>query len=345
MAKEVVIRVEDVYSRYFIKYDTLRLLVPYAYAGSEATHLNIYIDLYGIYHTIYSREYTTTISDYTSFTSFLINMCAHYRTYFKFLNVSTKFFLISSYNMPLYNIEQIPNYNSTMGEKLSNKYINDMVELNLSLLELICPYLPDIHFLKTQFESSVLMNYLIDIEGQDIPSLIISTDNVTLFWPRKLFREDSSYAICNKTHPEHFKSFWGGIERKMGKSVSYKRLGLISPSNLALLAALSRFPDRNLQSVTNISRASNLISALPGYREVMLTPDILFELNQKSVKDLTFEDISKRFKVLDINYQSLLFNESLESKSIHYENLNDAEAVQRINDKYFKDNPIDIFRL
>jgi hypothetical protein len=231
-----------------------------------------------------------------------------------------------------------------------------MVELNLSLLELICPYLPDIHFLNTEFESSVLMNYLIDIEEQDVPSLIISTDiypfqlcamkdNVTLFWPRKLFKEDSSYVVCNKTHPEHFKSFWGGIERKMGKSVSYKRLGLISPSNLALLAALSRFPDRNIQTVTNISRASNLISALPGYREVMLIPDILFKLNPKSVKDLVFEDISKRFKALDINYQSLLFNESLESKSIHYENLNDPDAVQRINDKYFKDNPIDIFRL
>ena len=231
-----------------------------------------------------------------------------------------------------------------------------MMELNLALLELICPYLPDIHFMKTQFESAVLMNHLIDIEGEAVPSLIISTDiypfqlcaekeNVTLFWPRKIFGDDNSYVICNKTHPEHFKSFWGGIERKLGKSEAFKNLRLISPSNFVLLAALTRFPDRNLQTIVNMTRGCNLISALPGYREVRLTPDILFELNPKGVKNLDLEAITRRYKVLDIHYQSLLFNESLESKSIHYENLNDPDAVQRINDKYFKDNPIDIFRL
>ena len=356
MNRDTVISVEEVVAKHFIKYDTLKLLVPYVYAGSTADHLNIYIDLYGMYHTLYSRQYMTTVNDYTSFTTLVINMCAHYRTYFKFLNVSTKFFLISSFNIPEFSVSQIPDYNKTMVEKLGNKYIGEMMELNLALLELICPYLPDIHFLKTQFESSVLMNYLIDIEDQSVPSLIISTDiypfqlcaekdNVTLFWPRKVFGDDNSYAICNKTHPEHSKSFWGAIERKLGKSVSYKTVGSISTSNFVLLAALNRLPDRNLQTIVNVTRASNLISALPGYREVRLTPDTLFELNQKGVKDLDYDTISKRYKVLDIHYQSLLFNESLESKSIHYENLNDPDAVQRINDKYFKDNPIDIFRL
>lgn len=350
------ISVEGVVSRYFIKYDNLKLLVPYAYAGSQATHLNIYIDLYGMFHTLYSRSYRTSVSEYTSFTTLVINMCAHYRSYFKYLGVSTKFFLISSYNIPAGSLLQIPVYNKTMVDKLKNKYINEMMELNLALLELICPYLPDIHFLKTQFESSVLMNHLIDLEDHSIPSLIITTDiypyqlcavkdNVTIFWPRKVFGGDASYAICEKTHPEYLKSFWGAIERKMGKTVSYETVGSISPSNFVLLAALNRFPDRNLPNILNVTRASKLIAATPGYREVRITPDILFELNQKDVEGIDYNTILKRYQALDINYQSLLFNESLESKSIHYENLNDPDAVQRINDKYFKENPIDIFRL
>ena len=356
MIKNTVVSVEEIVTKYFIKYDTLKLLVPYAFAGSKATRLNIYIDLYGMYHTLYSRQYRTSVNNYTAFTTLVINMCAHYRTYFKFLDVSTKFFLISSFNTPEFSISSLPYYNKTMEEKLGNKAVSNMMELDLALLELICPYLPDIHFLKTNFESAVLMNHLIDIEGQDIPSLIIGTDiypfqlcamknNVTLFWPRKYFGEDSSYVICNKTHPEHSKSFWGAIERKMGKSVSYETVGSISPSNYVLLASLTRVLDRDLPTITNVTRASRLISTLPGYREMRLTPDILFELNQKGVEGLDYNLITSRYQALDVQYQSLLFNESLESKSIHYENLNDPDAVQRINDKYFKDNPIDIFRL
>ena len=72
------ISTEQIITRYFIKYNRLREIVREAFYGSNATEINIYIDLYGLYKTIFSRSYRTDISDNTAIKVTVKNMCAHY---------------------------------------------------------------------------------------------------------------------------------------------------------------------------------------------------------------------------------------------------------------------------
>lgn len=364
-SNETLLTPEYIIGRYFIRYEKMNNLLHYAFDGLEVNRVNIYIDLYSIYHSLFSRSYATTIAGYVTFTSHLINLCIHYRTYFRHLGIDTKIFLVSSYNIPKDSITVIPEYNHVMRDKLNNQIMSEMIGLNTGLLELICPYLPDIHFLKTEYESSVLMNTLIDRElsieptdtkGRPIQSIILSTDlyptqlavlkpNVSYIYPIKSYKGDNTLIISQNASSHALFDFWPVILRKYQNSSSYRSMGSLSPSNFMLLAALNRFPDRCLPLIYNITTSSKLISQVPGFDSMKLTPESLFDFIPVETLKVNPEVIINRYRVLDIQYQSILYSNSVESKTVHYENLSDNSAINLINDKYFKDNPIDIFRL
>lgn len=355
--------VEEIMIRYLIKYERLDQAIQYAFSAYDnARNINIYVDLFGLYRTIWSRSYRTTINDYMAFTSGAVNICGHYRDYFRRIGVASKIFLISSLNRPDSIISELPDYHSSMKDKLGNTVIGEMMHFNMDLLDLLCPYLPDIHFLHTNFESSVLINDLILREGEQIPSLIITTDlyplqltylhpNVAYIWPRKMF-DKTQYGwidispICPPiSHPEYRKSFSYVITRKEGKTTSEEDRGYVSPSNQVLLQALNRFTERDLKTITNVKVASKIIN------ESCLTPDqqlYIPDIKDKMI-ELGYGDkielVEKRFKALDVRYQYMLFQESTEPSLIHYENFEDPEALNVINMTHFKDNPLDLYRL
>jgi len=359
----VIITPDLIIGKYFIRYERLNSLLNYAYNGIEVNRVNIFIDLYSIYHTVFSRSDRTNITNHVSFTSQIINLCAHYRTYFRSLGIYTKIFLISSYNVPIDSIALVPEYNRIMRDKLKNKIVMDMVDLNTGLLEIICPYLPDIHFLKTEFESSVLISSIIEKEMHSenskvpIQSIILSSDfypvqlttllpNVSYLYPIKSYPNDNSMIIPPNTSSDAFRAFWSVILRKSSNSSSFNKVGSISPSNYMLLAALNKFPDRCMPLIYNVSISCKLISQILGFDSIKLTPQSLFDLlPMESFNGVDLNLITNRYKVLDVQYQNILYSNSVESKTIHYENLEDNNAINLINDKYFRDNPIDIFRL
>lgn len=353
---DIIITPENTIYKYFIKYSRLSELMHYAFNGLNVDSINIYIDLYSIYHTIFSRSLRTNITNYVSFTSMIINMCAHYRSFFKNLGVSTKIFIVSSFNIPRDSIALVPEYNYVMVDKLKNKLVGDMVDLNVSLLELLCPYLPDIFFIKTDYESTVVMNEIMNRENPD-QSIIISSDfyptqlvalrpNVSYLFPLKGYNTDDSLVIPQNQHSQTFKDFWSVIARKFQNSLSFERIGSISPSNLMLLGALNRFPDRCFKTITNITKTTRLISQCYGFDSIKLTPQSLFDLIKPSeFKNIDQELLVNRYKTLDISYQSILYSQSIEFKTLHYENLEDSNAINMINNKYFANDPIDIFRL
>ena len=360
---DIVITPEMIIGRYFIRYEKLHDLLNTAYNGLEVNTVNLFVDLYSIYHTTFSRSYRTTITNYISFTSQLINLCIHYRTFFRNLGINSKIFLISSYNIPKDSILLVPEYNKTMRDKLNNKVVGDMVDLNVGLLELLCPYLPDIHFIKTEFESSVVMNDIIRREGEldstktPIQSIILSTDlvptqlsvllpNVSYIVPIKSYREDNSIIIPQNRSSHAFKNFWRVITRKSQNSFSFEKVGSLSPSNFILLASINRFKDRDFSLLYNYSVSFKLISKIVGFDSIKLSPQSLFDMIPvEEFKGVDFNIIENRYKALDLQYQSILYYNSLEPKTLHYENLQDNSAINIINDKYFRDNPIDIFRL
>lgn len=352
--------VEYIVARYFVKYEKLSELVSFAYSGSRAKAINLYIDLYGLYKTLFSRSYRTSVADYTSFTSSVINMCAHYRTFFKGLGVYARIFLISSYNVPDVSCRFISGYNKTFQEKLLNRTVKEMIELNIQLLEVICPYLPDIHFIKTDFESTVLIKHLIEKEaekGNKNPNMIISSDlypiqltslfpQTTFVKPKKYNGGDYSSIIVPREHNMHNYSFWSLLCCRDRDELGYNADNItISTCNFALLSAMNRFPERNMKVVFNISDTNRIINGIISDPTMKINIGTLYDTSVELQGKIAKNSLESRYKVLDVEYQSMIFNESIEPMLINYENLSDPDAIQMINSKYFQNNPIDIFRL
>ena len=347
--------VELLVTRYFVKYNRLDQLIPQAFKGSGENTINLYIDLYGLYKTIFSRSFRTDISDYTALIPAIVNMCAHYRGYFKAIGVYANIYLISSYNVTEINRKFVAEYNKTMMEKLGTSSIREMVELNLELLELLCKYLPNIYYISTNFESSALMKYLID-KNPDIPNLIISSDiypiqltseydNTVFLRPRKYNGKDLSTIVFPRNKPqEHFVSFWSLITGEREKLSLEQSSITVHTSNFAILEALNRFPERNLKSLMNITTANNTLMDVMGWKNE-ITPQILFSMNKELELHVPKVLVEARYKVLNLDYQLNIFSNSIEPSLINLQNLNDPDAVNLINDRYFKNNPIDLSKI
>jgi len=353
------IPVEMFMTRYFIKYTRMDQLIQYAFAGSSATKIDLFIDIYGIYKSIFSRHYVTNITDYTVFTSTLINMCGHYRTYFKKLGVQTNIFLVSSYNIPEINSKFVAGYNKIFKEKINNKLIYDMVEQNIQLLEIMCPYLPQIYFIKSEFESSVAIYNIIKKEksyGRDVPSIIISADSypiqlttilddVAYIRPKKAMGEDISEIICPKSHFQHQISFWRMICQEKDEFVLNESTVCISSRNYVLLAALNRFPDRGITALVNFTKANKIINSITNGSDITVTPDMLTSADESLITGLPLQLVESRYKALDVLYQDIIYNDSSEPLELSFIDLEDNNAIQLINDQYFSLNPIDIYKL
>lgn len=355
MSNDQPIPIEVFMMRYFVKYHRLDQLIPYAFTGSTSNNLNIFIDIYGIYRGMFSRSYKTDISDYTSFTSMLINMCIHYRTYFKMLGVSTTIYLISSYNISEINTKFVADYNKTFRDKLNNKMIRDMVEQNVELLKIICPYLPNIHFVHSEFESSVSMLHIIN-KNVGTPNLIISSDlypiqltnicpDTAYLKPKKSMGEDVSDIVCPNSHLEHEKTFWRGICQEKEDFTLNESKVLISSRNYVLLAALNRFTDRNLKAIVNFNRANSILKNIVGFENVKIYPITLNTLDINVLGNVPVQTVDSRFKVLDVEYQYELYLESVEPLLLQFDNLSDPDAINIINDTYFSKNPINILNI
>ena len=72
----------------YVKMERLNPIVFDCFSNTSiasATHLNVFIDLYSVLHSIFSAKYRTQVPNPTVITPALINMCAHYRSFFKTL--------------------------------------------------------------------------------------------------------------------------------------------------------------------------------------------------------------------------------------------------------------------
>ena len=351
--------VETIIGTNYTKINVLSREVARAFRGSSATHLNIYIDMYPILSTIFSDDINLKITDYLALSSGILNMCIHYRDYFRSsLGVETTIFIVTSYNMPDMNRKLVKDYNYKIYTRLTNpltKTIMDFVRNNLEILSILCPYLPDIHYVESTYESSVVIANIINkekVKGNDSPSLVISKDtyplqllsiynDVAILRPKKHDGEDLSVivgpidVIDNDTSKIEF---WDYICKLRSVNPIYD----ISPFNYSILLSLIGLRERNIKSILNITQAKRYISNVVGNMNIPCSVDSLFEVNRDLEEKVSKMMIDSRYKSLDIVFQEQIFNSTTESRMMKLENRFDPEAVKMIIDKYFIKNPIDI---
>lgn len=352
------VTVENIIYGSFVKMNRLEKIVFDTFSNTSiagATNLNIFVDLYSILKSIFSESSRTDITDYTAITSGIINLCAHYRSFFKKLSVSTKFFLVMSFNTCEINGKFVAGYNNIFKNKSEIKVFKQLAENNFALLELLCPYLPDIHFIKSDrnYESTIIMSHIMDILNDGQPNLIISKD----IYPMQLLYThpytsylyplkrrggiDESIMIPIWEKLNFREEFWKIIAFK--RSISLDTISNISPINFPVLCALTRFPERNIGNLLNVKNAVRIIKELADTQDIKIIPAMLYKYFANDNIPLAL--IDQRIKALDFSYIKEYYKQDLEPAKIKFENLYDSAKLNQINAKFFPNNPLELQKL
>lgn len=342
--------------RNFIRYPELKKLTLEAFAGNTSEELNIYIDLYSMLLELYRRD--ITFNSPNVITSTIINLCAHMRSYYVIHhNVSTKFFIIYGDTFG-YNKLFIPGYNVTNDDKMfKNPFMVEKVHFNLNLLEILCPYLPGIYFISKPYEPMVIITDIMHKEiasGNIAPSLVLSRDpnciqltsyGAVLFFNNKkngvIYHADKKYAI---------NSYLLKLHNGTNCDNMFKVAGL-SGDLLNILITLSSLRSRGIPALYPMNKAINIVNAAVERGSILngLNTDAQFIYQGLFVGEeckISIDSFCMRFKAIDLTTQYMAYQYDSISKDTSYKtDLIDVEAVQAINNEYFRDNPIDLNRL
>lgn len=350
------VKVDKIIGNYKIKYNRLDQLIPYAYEGSTAHAVNLYIDMYSFYKTIFSRSFRTNTDDYLLLTSSLVDLCSFYRTYFFRLQVYPKIFLVSSFNVNHYNTQMVAGYNKTMVDKLANSKVHEMVDLNVDLMKTLTEYLKDVHFVSTSYESTVMIRHLIIDEmkrGNYNANVILSKDpyplqlvaefpGTTLLRPKKYEGDDLSEIVYPRENKNFFRSFWYFVAgRDQTLCIDPAKI-TIDPINISLFFALTRFPERNIKAITNATIANQIIYSVVADQSIKVDLDTLYNTSEY-MKQIPQSKLEARYRVLDASgFQYNLFESSTDPVEVSLNNLSNPEAITMINATYFQNNPLNI---
>ena len=355
---EKIFCVEQLIAGSYVKYRNLSQLIASSYAGSACEEINLFIDLNSVLKQLYSGDVWTHRSvDQFDIAASTINMCAHYRNFFRNINVETNIFLIYGLNCPSANSVYVSGYNAKFVEAYIKKPdITKAIETNLDILNLISQYLPRIYFFNIgTCEVSSMVDYLIHNlprTNSNIENIIISKDplmlqlipehNVRIIRPLKRKDGDDSFIIDNSNLWIKFIT-----EFRKGKIPQ----NLISNIFFQNILCMTSVPERSMFSVFNISKAFQYIEK--SVKSNFLDPNKFYTQSgintALSALQIKFNptELEMRFKAINAHYQAMFIlpMEKPELKTLRLIDLEDIPSLKSIVTKYFEKNPIDLDRL
>lgn len=339
----------------FVTYKELQRIIPREFKDDTSTKtINVYIDLYQFLITIFRY---TRIGDFFSICSCIVNYCAHIRNYFNTRHgVYTNICLVYSSNDSVNNTKFLPTYNYDYRTRVKyNVKIKDNVEENMKLVRLLVPYLPNVFLKEGTVETSVIIHNIIQkkLLG-DNPSIVLSNSQTMYQLPvlnnntiviRKDFRIyratdfDKTYSY-NSTNALHAYIY----ELKKKNIREY-----LNPKTLSFVMTLIGIPKRNIKSLCSYPTALSISKTVPLGCE--FDSEILYDVcndyyksKKRKFTPIIKEVFTETFKCIDLNYQYKLYKLLPEYKEESFikQNLDDIEGVQYINNKYFKESPLNL---
>lgn len=350
--------VEQLIAGSFVKYNRLSELIFNSFAGSTCTEINLFIDLNSVLKPMYSidRWAYKSQSPY-EIAATVINMCGHYRAFFKGLGVSTNIYIIYGLNCPNANSTYVSGYNS----KFINSYIKKpdttaMIEENLKILNIMCQYLPRIYFFDIgDCEVSSMIDYIItatNSKARGLENIVVTKDvlalqlipehDVRVLRPIKTKHGDESYITWNA-------NLWPSFITLYRKDKDPKIR--ISNTFFPNVLAMTKVPERSMYSVFPVSKAIKAIDA--GVRSGFLDETKFYNqatLNTALVAmDIRCNtaELEMRYRAINTHFQStfVLPIEKPEFKKLRLIDLDDPASLKEIISKFFELTPIDLDRL
>lgn len=320
-----------------IRYDRLRLLSMNAFQDyKDADSINIFIDLYPIFRSIYKQDYLEGTN--LDLCSGIINLAAHYKQFFKSFCKEIKIYLIHSNNIPIRNIQLYEDYNKEMRHRIETRtsIIQNIEPMNLDILDLLCKYIEDVYIVHSTYESSVVMYDIISKDNiNNKVNLIISRDsypfqltticpNTVLFRPLKKGGEDSSYYV-NKDNVFNAVMY----DRKTQKRDFLN----INPKLYSMIFTLNGIKRRKIKLEYQIQTAINLVKNAIDNNLILNDYNFIIDWNQiQAAKDPNL--LQARYECIDIISQHSIFKNDIES-NYNFQDLYDPKTLQNINNQYF----------
>lgn len=344
----------------FIKYNVLKDLTLQALSHSTSDKLNVFIDMYSLLEPLY--RYKSVIHIYTNISAIIINLCAHIRAYYRsYHKVETVIYLINSKNTPMSAKQFYIDYNFKIeNSMIQNKPIVSAIVDNSNILNVLCPYLPDVFYIEdNNTESSVIIQNIIEKirpNNPMVPNLVISKDpycyqlvainpDVVIFRPRKSGNGiDQSWCVTRNNLYEVYRH-----KDLLNKNIEANNI--LAPELFSLVLSFAGLPCRNIYNVFNISNSIKILenAIINGRILNAYSNDVEYTLSLIDYNRVKAPEyfIKTRFQTLDLNFQHYIYKNCPSEASIlnNVVNLYDPDAVREINDKYFINNPLDLNRL
>ena len=354
--------VERLVASFCVKYAKLNALINQYYANSTATKLSIYIDMNSVVKKLYSIDTLFGYNDKLELSASILNMCAHYREFFRSRGVQTNFFIIYGNNCPAFNELYIKGYNN----KFVQNYIKKedtakMVSLNNNSLFLITQYIPGIYFYDIgNNEVSAMIDYILRYTNSaSIPgleSLIITKDilafqlipehNVKILRPYKT-DTDESYMVDMSNLWEIF------LTKYRHLSPAHPN---IYPGFIQNILPMTGVRERGMYSIMNITNAMNAIN------KVTLDPLLKVLENDRlysqavvntachdMLNGFNEDEIELRYKAINPRFQSsyVLLDSNPEFRVLRFTDIEDVKSLHDVAVTYYENKgiPIDLDRL
>jgi len=350
--------IEQMITGSFIRYNVLSQLISSSYAGSSATEINLFIDLNSVLKQMYAvSNWTYKYSSKYEITATILNMCGHYRSFFRSLGVYTNIYLIYGLNCPTINESYVPGYNSKFMTAYNLKQdTTALIQENLSILNIICQYLPRIYFFDIGTnEVSAMVDYIIGatkavqrgleniVLSKDVLMLqLIPSHNIRVIRPSKTKNGDESFIVDNSNLWDKF-----CVNYRKGKApTEYIGSGFIHN-----ILPMTRVPERDMFSSMSIPAAYNILKngLKMGFlnNETIYTQSVINTVLQAMDVKCNPTELEMRYRAINTHYQStfVLPLEKPEFKRLRLIDLEDIASLKEIITKYFYNVPIDLDKL
>ena len=343
--------ISNVIYGYYVKYDTLTNLIRTYYNGSNATVIDIYIDVQDILRHIdrYLSKTQLPISNPLVVTSGLINMIAHYRNFFTTrFSCNSRFWLVDSTD----NIIASKLYADFKQKPLSMN-MSQIYRINLSFIPIICNAIVDVQYEKTTVDVVTKMISIRGVESENSnvnPGLLISKDpftfqatamnGINVLRPKKNNFGDVSYIVTGITAAT---SYVNELSKNPIQHVA------IDPEQLSALMAFTRVPSRNLKTIYQINTV--IPKFAEAYKNALTTKypwdtmrfvEEFLQINGDKKKNPY--ELLYRIQACDTVFgQVIAYMNMPECKTYKgIVNIYDPKGIKEINDTHFRSCPLDL---
>lgn len=335
---------------YYVKYARLTELINTEFAGSDATEVNLMINVNDILCKVeaYSKAFNVPPSNDLVLMAGLINLIAHYRQFFKSrYGCTTKVWLINSIDNAI-----SPLYDRNYKTKLPSAQYN----IDANIFDSMCKYIPDVQYVSGRADFVTIASFIMSYHVADkSPYIVLTKDpydfqlcaknNVWVLRPKKKNKDDISYLVNN------YNAIYYYCEETFRKIPPMKKFENYPTDIIGIIMAMTRVPTRGLRSIYSLDNVLTNLDFRIANSSVPLKypwdPNLFFNGLDRCVNGTINKDIPQlvnRFKAVDsVFFQVLGFKQMPESKTYNgIINLYDPKGMQEINEKYFKNYPLDL---